>query len=756
MNFDNLYELALEAAKNFGSPKNIGGSRLAGVQNSEKPSGYVSSSVGKADNFQERVPIDQKNKKGFDPKAAAKQRNAKLEVDDFDTGATDIRKKTDAEKVSVWDIINGKNKSIFNAFALLNNSQYFKEKMEEIRKDFWGNPKSKTEAGKKGLESINIKDEKDLKNLRFEVSKQRGLTESLRIEIGTYRDAIDNYNKSDEEKFNTQSELDDAEARFKSKINSIKRFGANSKDENTKYGKNIVNYFHNLQTQIRRKSFERVKLGSPTSQLEIQKINLEIAETTKKIEEIAAIKPELKPHLDDLVDISYTIDQLTPIVYNQNLKEKDIYGVEGKSKGIANILEDKIKKLRNVRSSLAENVQKLTALENHTSRVSAYNEQKSKDAITAFEKAVIMGAKNILDFKFKDFNPTSTTATEVDWESELPNRGEIYKMLNLLQSPDSTTNPIFSFIKKLDDPYLELSPDQDISRGVMRHDTDRNMSDNENITVVRDLQRLPFSIISNYYNTVNIATMPIGSAITSDSFRAAYRQFNSLCKSLEGNKQMWDDPTIKGKMKTLLGITAAASPTQSMYNIGQTLSNAITPPPRSNMGEALPKHNKLQIERIIDDAFKVSTSSGASSFKQLASRVDSDLSSAYPRKFQAIRDKLLKGETIEESFDDFAARILQNTEFDEFDYKLDLMEVLGESSKKCTGPTKKASSDRKDKKYTKCAKQPDGSYKRIHFGEKGVRVGGGDSKRAKSFRKRHGCADAKQGSAKQASCSNWS
>lgn len=746
MKFDDLYELALEAAKNFGSPKNIGGSRLAGVKNSEKPSGYVSSSVGKADNFQERVPIDQKNKKGFDPKAAAKQRNTKLEVDDFDTGATDIRKKTDAEKVSVWDIINNKNKSIFNAFALLNNSQYFKEKMEEIRKDFWGNPKSKTEAGKKGLESVNIKDETALKNLRFQVSKNRGLIETLKDEINQYREVLNNYNASDDEKFDTKVKLEADEALFDKTVANIKKIGGGAK---------LVSLFNNLQTLSRRKSMERKKIGSPTSQLDIQKINLEISRISDEIREITASKPNLTSYVDKLFDLNYSIEELTPIYHQQNLKEKDIYGVEDKSKGILKILDEKKAKLQRTIEALEEDTKSLTAVENHTSRVSAYNEQKSKDAIAAFKKAVIMGAKNILDFKFKDFNPTSTNATEVDWESELPNRGEIYKMLNLLQSPDSTRNPIFKFIDQLDDPYLELSPNRDISRGVMRHDTDRNMSDNENITVVRDAQQLPFSIISNYYNTVNIATMPIGSVITSESFRAAYRQFNELCKRFEGNKERWDDPTVKEKMKTLLGINAAASPNKSMYNIGQALSTAITPPSRS-MGEALPKHRKLAIERIIDDVFKVS-GSGASSFKQLASMVDSDLASAFPRKFKSIQSKLLKGETIEESFDELANKYASSFNVDINDFMIDLQEVAVflEKSKKCDGPTKKASSDRKGKKWTKCAKQPDGSYKRIHWGQAGVRVGKDNPKRRKSFRARHKCSSAKPGSPKAAACSDW-
>lgn len=40
---------------------------------------------------------------------------------------------------------------------------------------------------------------------------------------------------------------------------------------------------------------------------------------------------------------------------------------------------------------------------------------------------------------------------------------------------------------------------------------------------------------------------------------------------------------------------------------------------------------------------------------------------------------------------------------------------------KCTGPTKKASSTAKGKKWMKCVKGPDGEgYKRVHWGQKGV------------------------------------
>ena len=81
-----------------------------------------------------------------------------------------------------------------------------------------------------------------------------------------------------------------------------------------------------------------------------------------------------------------------------------------------------------------------------------------------------------------------------------------------------------------------------------------------------------------------------------------------------------------------------------------------------------------------------------------------------------------------------------------------------EEAGKCTGPTKKASSTSKGKKWMQCVKNPDGKgYKRIHWGQKGVRVTGdsGNTKRKKSFRARHGCSDAKPGTAKYMACKDW-
>ena len=90
------------------------------------------------------------------------------------------------------------------------------------------------------------------------------------------------------------------------------------------------------------------------------------------------------------------------------------------------------------------------------------------------------------------------------------------------------------------------------------------------------------------------------------------------------------------------------------------------------------------------------------------------------------------------------------------DFTLLIEQVLEEAAK-CTGSTKKASSNRKGKKWMKCVRQPNGSYKRIHWGQAGVRVTGksGNTKRKKAFRARHKCSSAKAGSAQAQACKDW-
>ncbi len=85
------------------------------------------------------------------------------------------------------------------------------------------------------------------------------------------------------------------------------------------------------------------------------------------------------------------------------------------------------------------------------------------------------------------------------------------------------------------------------------------------------------------------------------------------------------------------------------------------------------------------------------------------------------------------------------------------IETLEEKkSARCTKTTQKASSTRPGKKWMKCVKSGSG-YKRIHWGQAGVRVTGksGNTKRKKSFRARHKCSSAKPGTARYQACKDW-
>jgi hypothetical protein len=81
---------------------------------------------------------------------------------------------------------------------------------------------------------------------------------------------------------------------------------------------------------------------------------------------------------------------------------------------------------------------------------------------------------------------------------------------------------------------------------------------------------------------------------------------------------------------------------------------------------------------------------------------------------------------------------------------------LLQEAARCTKVTGKTSSDRKGKKWMKCVKDGD-KYKRIHWGQKGVKVTGksGNTKRKKAFRARHKCSTAKPGTPKYQACKDW-
>lgn len=117
---------------------------------------------------------------------------------------------------------------------------------------------------------------------------------------------------------------------------------------------------------------------------------------------------------------------------------------------------------------------------------------------------------------------------------------------------------------------------------------------------------------------------------------------------------------------------------------------------------------------------------------------------------------------INKSIDESDRKIIQT--YLDGDYEEDLenyideyeMGLMYEKNATCTGPTQKASSTSKGKKWMKCVKSDSGGYKRIHWGQKGVKVSGkANTKRRKSFRARHKCSTAKSNTPRGQACKDW-
>ena len=303
--------------------------------------------------------------------------------------------------------------------------------------------------------------------------------------------------------------------------------------------------------------------------------------------------------------------------------------------------------------------------------------------------------------------------SQLNWEETPKGMQEKMNMLRALASEDPTINPILAYLDIYDTRYSEREAEL----------RDQELNANVNITKVRDYNSLPFVQLVNLYNNMKynekfgfkphkLAPVAMDTDEKSD---IAYVELKQVLDSIN-NEETWTSKVIKNRkyIEDLVDMLALTdSQKQNIKGYTKTMWSDATGRTKINTAQLmLQELNKYR--------------------KQLS-------------------------ESYTNSFDSYASSILESMEFDHDDYEIDLMELLEKKTSKCTGPTKKTSSDRKGKKWTKCARQPDGSYKKIHWGQAGVRVTGksGNTKRKKSFRARHKCSTAKPGTPKAAACADW-
>ena len=304
--------------------------------------------------------------------------------------------------------------------------------------------------------------------------------------------------------------------------------------------------------------------------------------------------------------------------------------------------------------------------------------------------------------------------SQLDWESTPKGMQEKMNMLRALASEDSTINPILAYLDIYDTRYAEREAEL----------RDQELNANVNITKVRDYNSLPFVQLVNLYNNMKynekfgfkphkLAPVAMDSDEKSDG---AYIELKKVLDSIN-NEETWTSKIIKNKkyIEDLIDMLSLTdSQRQNIKGYTKTMWSDATGRTKINTAQLmLQELNKYR--------------------KQLS-------------------------ENVSNSFDSYISSIMESMEFDHDDYEIDMIELLEKKSARCTKATKKTASTRPGKKYMQCVKDPDGSgYKRVHFGQKGVKVTGksGNTKRKKSFRARHKCSTAKPGTARYLSCKNW-
>lgn len=440
------------------------------------------------------------------------------------------------------------------------------------------------------------------------------------------------------------------------------------------------------------KIIKRTKL--PPS--EKNKMETEIAMMEAKIKKL---NEQMKRESTDRRKASFRdqIDQLVVLLDKKRIRYDQATTKDADIEKLKASIYDIEEKINKYEGKLEKTTEELEELYDRINQINETNEKANEVAKDGFLDLIRFTAASLVkDYQEKAGSQSIKSLDQLNWDSMPSNLNDAVDRLKALESDDENINPILGYLARFERDYE--GKDFDASRAL-----DKNV----NISTMRDFNKLPFMGLSRIYSSLRgsdktpIALDKLNTTQNDATQGELSLLLTKLSTNTSENKAEWDNPNTKTYIKGL--IDQLAIPTFSK----EQMKKRVDRPWMLDRGKTPPAFLKMNI----DDESKIKR----------------------------------------ECFDSYYENLISEMSYDEDDFQIDIIEIL----EKCTGPTKKASSDRKDKKWMKCAKQPDGSYKKIHFGQKGVRVGGGNSKRAKSFRARHDCKNAKQGSPQQASCENW-
>jgi hypothetical protein len=547
-------------------------------------------------------------------------------------------------------------------------------------------------------QSISDDDEKLLDNLYRAESKKSGELSSLQSVLDGLKNQVSDYNRyakmSADGKRDFAKNVGSARGTVDALLKSIK--DSPKKSEVTKLLKQMENYKF-LLSQNTNNPDKLAKIKSEINNTKKKLRDKEIAAIVRSMEDLEVEKDILSRLEDQLNNAKMSNSQLSQIQTQIDRLESKIGDDES-----------------GLTQEYNEIVLKLDETSKRLGFVGEQNKKLNDLAIEKLKKEITDYAKMILDKLDTDKIAEKKSLKDLNW-NELGGRSEQIAALEALTRLDNT-NPIVGYLERFQRAYENNE-----------FDVGKALNKNINISTVRDFESLPFFTFARIFKYMeNENAIHQQKIVEVDEDSPVHKQaLQDIANIVSGKEYVKDKSLVAGIHKMWAD-----------KDVKESLRDAV------NRLQIPPKYKDNLYADIMRE-FAVARD-GATSFRMFKSRTDA-----------AIKD--VKKSVYKESFDVVAARILESFSFDEDDYKLDLMEIFEEKSKKCTGPTKKASSDRKGKKWTKCARQSDGSYKRIHWGQKGVRVTGksGNTKRKKSFKKRHNCSNAKAGSPQAMACKDW-
>jgi hypothetical protein len=634
MKFNKLVKIINES---LGSPKNKGGARVYNAQQSDGPSGYSSSPVGKTDALEVAKPSDRWE---FNP---LKGGNSGLDVGSKAYNA------------------------MFTSFGLLANDKGFVENFNEISKTFgkkraaYNNSRTvETDTGK--LEKEKYDYEKKLDNLEFMKAKRAAQVTELKDRKKHFERRIsdwERYTKSPLQK----NRLKVLYAGLSATIKEIESQNKRSKNNNFFEIKQIYKDIEQKERDIKKLNHEIFLTKDENKKKQIQsdidRLSLDISKLSNSLNGQKYSKDllEFKKYRKYLrkmnsIEEKHTNSELDTSTINREAKE----------------VLDLSSRIDEMEEKYQDVVDELTAIYDHVDQINSINQEADRYAQESFKELVISSAKRVLSNLNVANSPINLQSlSQLKWD-DLPksNKQKIEK-LQALTSDNLDLNPILGFLNRFQRAYDNRE-----------YNSSLQLNKNTNITSLRDFESLPFSIMMKIYKGVATKNaIKLSDSEYDETRNDVWNVLKTYLKAFNGldGADIFDN-TAKKRLDSSIGSPEMSdiSPMIPKFQ-GKTIRQVWSSPDnidfikRQILDSGLPDIVKNRLLAFItsprERLFGVSRT-GANSFMTLLSMVNSDV------------ENLRRNN---ESFEKTYSNIISEKVWDDDDFKLNVMEVLSLVSK---------------------------------------------------------------------------